>query len=325
VAFFIPNLDLLTSVMASVMAAIVITGLGMTSFHDASHYAVKEKNHFVNGFIMRFWGAIALWDPQMWLYHHTVRHHAFTGDEVFDPDTQHARPFVRKHPDAPRNKYFSFRGTTQRWVLALWAFVIYVLAPGMFIVQVISYHLIWRFKGHLWKMGTPRAESFERKWWEAALSGLMLMSHAYKFVDGGVMTGLAVTGAYICALNLTYAMCILPDHDTYESAIENRVDSPKVVDWGEVQVRHSSDFGGRGILGRAFSHFFGGINVQIAHHVFPGCSHMYLPEVALIIEDTCKEFNIPYASHPTFSGAVWSFVKTIHTCMGDDAVSVTIQ
>lgn len=38
----------------------------------------------------------------------------------------------------------------------------------------------------------------------------------------------------------------------------------------------------------------GGINYQIEHHLFPSMCNHYLSEIAPIVQQTCKEFNIPY-------------------------------
>jgi linoleoyl-CoA desaturase len=156
----------------------------------------------------------------------------------------------------------------------------------------------------------PTKGVFTKYWWETALSLFMLGAHAYKadpFVSFAFMTG----------ANLTYAVCIVPDHDTYDSAIDNHVSGGR-IDWGEIQVRHASDFGGQGFFGRCFTEMFGSINVQIAHHLYPSVNHIYLPEIAPIIQKTCAEYKIPYAQQSSIPVAIWSFIKTVHRCMAPE-------
>ena len=43
---------------------------------------------------------------------------------------------------------------------------------------------------------------------------------------------------FFTALNINYAIAILPDHDQLETRLNDKED---VTDWGEVQVRHSVD------------------------------------------------------------------------------------
>jgi linoleoyl-CoA desaturase len=55
---------------------------------------------------------------------------------------------------------------------------------------------------------------------------------------------------------------------------------------------------------RWFSWFVGGLNFQIEHHLFPNICHVHYKEVARIVEDAAREFNLPYISHPTFFRAL---------------------
>ena len=83
------------------------------------------------------------------------------------------------------------------------------------------------------------------------------------------------------------------------------------ADWGEIQVRHASDFASSGFQSALFTELFGSINVQIGHHLFPSVNHVRLPELKPIIQQTCAEFNVPYASHDTLFQALVSVSKMI--------------
>ncbi len=85
------------------------------------------------------------------------------------------------------------------------------------------------------------------------------------------------------------------------------------TDWAEHQVRTSQDYGHKSWFWTVFS---GGLNYQVAHHVFPGVLQYYYPEIAPIIMDTCKEFNIPYLAKETFSEAFWTHIAHLKE-MGD--------
>jgi cytochrome b involved in lipid metabolism len=138
-AFLAPGLDRLQSMGLAAAAGVMLIGVGMNAMHDGSHYAVGERDSWKNKLAMRIWNAVAFWDPTLWLYHHTIRHHAYTGDDKLDPDTMHANPAVRKHLDAPRKEYFSYFPrflAVTRWFWTFWATLIYVLFPGMYSMQV---------------------------------------------------------------------------------------------------------------------------------------------------------------------------------------------
>ena len=42
-------------------------------------------------------------------------------------------------------------------------------------------------------------------------------------------------------------------------------------------------------------------HLQVVHHLFPGVCHTHYPAIAPIVQDTCKEFGIPYMIYPTVS------------------------
>ena len=311
-AFFM-NAPTLVSMVFAAFSGIMLIAVGMNAMHDGSHYAVGVRDSWKNHLSMRIWNAAAYWDPARWLYHHTIRHHAFTGDGILDPDTVHATPAVRKALDTDRNQFWGFPRfmAVERWFWALWATLIYTTVPGMYVMQIISYNILWPLWGTLWGMPIEKTKSmYDKYWWQYAISAMMIGAHVYKH-------NIFVTAAYFIAANITYALCIVPDHDTYDSAVENHLFEGR-VDWGEIQVRHASDFGGQGFWGRCFTEVFGSINVQIAHHLYPSLNHIYLPEVAPIIQKTCAEFNIPYAVQGSIPEAVASFVKTVHRCMGPE-------
>jgi len=337
VAFVVPGVPTIVSILSAALAGMMIIAVGMNAMHDGSHYAIGARDSWKNKLAMRIWNAAAYWDPAEWLFHHTIRHHAYTGDSVLDPgeflwaqcsastgpttnlfqtDTLHANPAVRKHLETPRSMFFeSFPRilAVERWFWAIWSAIIYVFFPGMFTMQIFTYKFAWPFVGSLWNMPYEKTKGvFEKYWWEYAITLSMFAAHVYKFNP-------FVSIAFFMAANLTYALCIVPDHDTYDSAILNHVSGDR-VDWGEIQVRHASDFGGLGVLGRAFTEMFGSINVQIAHHLYPSVNHIYLPEIQPIIKQTCAEFNIPYAHQKTMLEAAWSFIKTVHRCMAPDEI-----
>ena len=52
--------------------------------------------------------------------------------------------------------------------------------------------------------------------------------------------------------------------------------------------------------------WFGGINMQIEHHLFPSVSHMHYLAISDIVRLTCKEFGVPYVAH-SWLGAALSF------------------
>jgi linoleoyl-CoA desaturase len=111
--------------------------------------------------------------------------------------------------------------------------------------------------------------------------------------------------SYIFGLNFFYAINIVPDHDTYETSIDNHYSGN---DWCKMQICNSGNFVNDNLL---WTYLFGGINYQIEHHLFPNISHIYYPEISKIVKKYCLENNIPYVNHLTIFSAYKSFLKQI--------------
>jgi len=197
---------------------------------------------------------------------------------------RHARPFVNKDPRNKRGYWHVPSAYVRSWAAAVVTFL-----PGMHVGQMLSYNVLWRQKGRLWgmKISPPR-----KSWLECAALAFAVFLHWYS-------ASFLISALYFAAQNVTYALLILPDHDQIGTK-ENHVDGES-EDWGIVQVKNSGNFaiGGRDIV----CWLCGGINYQIEHHLFPSISHVYLPEIAPIVQGVCKDFDVPYVFEPTVLAA----------------------
>jgi len=331
-AFFKRNLPTPVAMIFAVLAGSFMIQWGFTVMHDGSHFAIAPKNHPINITLTRIWCAIALWNAKTWMYHHAVMHHSYTGAEELDPDISHALPFVAKSADTKESKYLALhRIIGDKFGKAGWAasaISLYVFLPGMWMGQVLQYAMYnlgvepWK---NLWGM-KPRKEvkGYETQIWEIAISLAVI---------GAVIArgSFLIAYTYFVALNFFYSMCIVADHDLVESAITNHLDvdvrhleqqpecepgseaEKKKADWGEIQVRNSTDFVNDKF--NIFAHMHGSINFQIEHHLFPGMSHIHLPEVSKITKQTCHEFGIPYTTYPNLADAWSSFLLVVRAVM----------
>jgi fatty acid desaturase len=293
-----------TDLALAAVAGSTLFMVGFGAMHDASHYALGTRDSWKNHLVMRLWNSVAHWDSGKWLYHHMVRHHSFTGDLELDPDVVHAAPFIRKHKDAELSEYHGFLNQSWFSTTTLRSYsTTFVYAGVLHVAQVLMYNVSWNKNGELWNLKIERTQrAFAKFWWEYALSLAVVAAHLVK-------ADLAVSLVYLFSASMSYGMCILADHDTYESGIENHLDGG-VADWGEIQVRHAADFASNpSFSSRLFTELFGSINAQIGHHLFPSVNHVHLRALVPIIKQTCEEFDVPYASHGTLLGALASVSK----------------
>ena len=261
--------------------------LGFTVMHDASHYALSikpSKNLALTG----LWNSWGLWNANMWFFHHVLNHHSFTGQENQDPDLYHYRPFARKVKNDYKIFYF-FLSIQDKLI----PFILFIF-PGQYVGQSISY-LISSFKHRLFKIDIPNITYYELT---DVLLGLIQIFILYQ-------AGFWPSLFYLLSLNFWYAINIIPDHDTYETSVDNHYNGN---DWCKMQICNSANFLNHSL---PWTYLFGGINYQIEHHLFPNMSYIHYPTIAPIVKKYCKENNIHYVHHETVYDAYKSFIKML--------------
>merc|ERR1711920_73947 len=85
-------------------------------------------------------------------------------------------------------------------------------------------------------------------------------------------------------------------------------DSEAKEDWGEVQVRGTANWGGP-----LWCFFFGGINYQIEHHLFPTIYPGYYPLIAPVVRDACLHHGVPYNHFSSITEALLSVFANFAT------------
>lgn len=62
---------------------------------------------------------------------------------------------------------------------------------------------------------------------------------------------------------------------------------------------------------KLLSWYVGGLNFQVEHHLFPKICHVHYPNIAKIVKQTAKEFNVPYLENQTFFKAIKAHFKLL--------------
>ncbi len=244
--------------------------------HDSSHYAISSYPK-LNNLLSTITHIPIFLNHTLWGYHHVIRHHQYTGMIDYDPDIRNSKPLFRKSSKLSRAKF----ELSDKFIgFKLCIFNIFI--PGTLLGQSLLY-LLWTQKNYLWKMKLPGRFGTTNDSIQYILSFLYLSVYIY-------YAGLSYLYLYIIGLNLMYWIGSAPDHDMYDTHKQIEIHD-KLIDWGEMQVRHSGNFMESYPL---FTRYMGGINHQIEHHLFPSLSNHKLKDIAPIVKKTCKEFNIPY-------------------------------
>ena len=294
-----------------------------TLMHDSSHFAAFTRSVEMTHVASRFSQTLIWWDHNSWQAHHVLQHHPFTGDVMRDPDTRHGLPFFCKvsqayHCDIERPSLQFFTAITIMYsaMSAIYQLerleaAIYQLEgwkapdPGAMGVGTVSSLQTYALHGVLY-------ESWQWWQWPVAFWWLVFSFALYRSARSrGVRRRAAATRLLVAlvllalGMNVCFSINILVDHDSLDSQLENQLEhgtSPS--DWGELQVRGSANW-----AGPVWGFFFGGINYQIEHHLFPTISHCYYPEIAPIVRATAEEHQIPYTHFPT----VLSGLASVHS------------
>jgi fatty acid desaturase len=245
--------------------------------HDASHYAIST-DPLVNNVVSRVSNSWIGWNHLLWLYHHVYYHHTYTGCDL----------------DTDKELYKAEKGEGRLF------FIRHTLLPGQYLGQGLWYaycsikNSLVCLKRESFKLPEQSRSYYD---WPDILIMSCKLAVFYKL-------GFFYSAAYIATENTLYFINIIGDHDLYETH-ENNYDGN---DWALRQIRNSGNFANDNLL---WTFWFGGINHQIEHHLFPNMCNVHYCIVASIVREFCSERGIPYVHVDTVEDAIRSFTKKV--------------
>lgn len=276
----------------SAIMGLTMAGTGLTVMHDACH-GTFSKNNKVNeifGYTLNFLGGHAM----NWKIQHNFLHHTYTNIEGLDADIT-TFPMLRFSPFAKRRAVHRYQH--------IYAWFFYGLMTVSWVLmkdfkQLVDYHFSGMTKSYSKGFGVVIARVLLLKAvyfsltlvlpiillpvaWYVTVAGFFLMH----FI-GGVILGMVFQAAHIMEV------CDYPLPDA----------NGKMADsWIVHQLRTTTNFAPHN---QVLNWYVGGLNYQVEHHLFPRICHVHYPNIAPIVQSTCREYGIPYQSIPTFVGAV---------------------
>lgn len=60
---------------------------------------------------------------------------------------------------------------------------------------------------------------------------------------------------------------------------------------------------------RVLTWLLGGLNYHKEHHLFPLICHVNYPAMLRVVEETCREFGLPYKEHRSFPAGIASHYR----------------
>lgn len=284
----------------AILMGLGMAGIGLCVMHDANHgsYSRNQTLNKLIGYVsMNIIGGFSL----NWRIQHNVIHHTYTNVHEHDEDI--APPgFMRFEPHAKR-----------RWIHKLqflYAWFFYGMMTLMWSTtkdfrQLIRYHR----KGHLKTAKTSFGKEL------SILIGSKLLYHIFMILPVFVVPGMSFVEWFLGFLVIHYvaglslAMIFQPAHVVSETEFPVPDEHGSIENnWAEHQMRTTNNFA---TSDPVFSWLVGGLNYQVEHHLFPTICHIHYPKISRIVEETAREFNVPYNRHRTWAGALWSHQRML--------------
>lgn len=264
--------------------------VGITVMHDFVHGSYS-KNKYIKLILEIPVIAIGV-ESKIWKIEHNVLHHTYPNVSGLDDDIE-TRFVFRFTKDQPKKWFHKYQHLYATFIYGLliieWVTVkdfmkifkykkMGFIQPGLEFISILFSVLIKKFIFFLIFLIVPML-------YLDLSNGMVISMFLTMLVVAGVVMTIIFQTAHVLPI------CTFRDkNDNFER--EN---------WHIHQLMTTSNFA---MDNKLLTYFFGGLNYQIEHHLFPDVSHVHYPKISTIIKNTAKEFNTPYIVHDTFRQAV---------------------
>ena len=280
--------------LLAVLLGVAMAGIGFNIMHDGGHQAYSDRR-WVNK-LMAMTLDLVGGSSYIWQWKHARFHHTWVNVAGHDSDID-LGVLGRLSPEQPRRPW-------HRWQhIYLWP---------LYGVTAIRWHLYGDFRDML--TATIGERPFKRPR-GGDLAGFVLGKLAFFTLAFGLPLAFHSPGAVLLYYGVTaavagilLALVFQMAHVVEEAAFPLPDASGRQLDtpWAIHQMQTTVNFA-RG--NRALSWLIGGLNFQIEHHLFPRISHVHYPAVARVVEQTCREFGVPYREHRSFGAGIASHYR----------------
>eukprot|EP01119_Soliformovum_irregulare_P006754 TRINITY_DN19183_c0_g1_i1.p1 TRINITY_DN19183_c0_g1~~TRINITY_DN19183_c0_g1_i1.p1 ORF type:complete len:453 (-),score=91.41 TRINITY_DN19183_c0_g1_i1:48-1406(-) len=273
---------------------------GITVAHDGLHGAYS-KYSWINGLAaaaMDLMGASGI----VWLHQHNVGHHPNSNrqgtshkndnDEIdeYDPDARSGAPYVRITPNQPWAWWHQWQH------IYIWPMISLISAKWV----VNDVRAIIRRK-------YITIEMFELRTRDLILTALAKSLFVF-YMIALPLTYLTFSDwlTFFCFAMATssynFVLMFSVNHLTEDSMFPN--DSVYNRDWARLQALTATNFA---IGSKLWTLLSGGLNYQIEHHLFPGICHVHLPKISPVVQQTFKEYDVPYQNYSSYWDAFYAY------------------
>jgi len=279
--------------IAALSLGLASAGVGFSVMHDAGHRAYS-KNKKVNTLLFLSIDLLGA-SSYVWNIKHNIMHHSFANIDGHDDDID-VGWLARLSPEQAHYRFHRFQ---QFYIWPLYGFLMF------------KWHFFDDF--YSWAVGRIGNRAMVRPRGRAALTlvGGKLLWFTLAFIIPSFLFPIpwviAFYAVYSIVVGLVMSVIFQLAHCVEEAHFPAVPESLRMeTDWATHQLMTTVDFGRDN---RLLSWYIGGLNFQVEHHLFPGISHIHYPAISKIVEQTCADFEIPYAAQPTLWGGVRSHYR----------------
>ena len=273
--------------------------IGTAVMHDALH-GTFSKNKKLNELMSRSAEFLGV-NGEMWKIQHNMLHHSFTNIEDIDSDLDTYNT-LRFTPNQPRNWHHRFQ--------FLYAPILYGILTIVW-VSVKDFTSLVNYKNK----GLLRGKKTFSKQMKRNIIIKVLYFSTFLVLPIVVLPhAWWITALLFFAMHFVLGLFLAIVFQTAHVMPQTTYVAPQEVptikeNWFVHQILTTSNFA---MKNRLLSEIIGGLNYQVEHHLFPNISHIHYPKISKIVEQTTKEFNLPYFSHKTFMGAIYRHFQHIY-------------
>jgi len=312
--YFVPYAVMLLSGITNIPLLFtlwLLMGLGMTFIgtsvmHDALHGSYSQKKS-VNA-LMGFSAVVLGIDASLWKLQHNVLHHTYTNIEHADEDIQ-PRFVLRFTPNQPRKWFHRFQHIYAGFFYSI-STLVWITVKDF--IKLFNYRKKGLIKSGKAFRGHFMVIVFHKLLYYFAfliLPILVLPVTArltfLMFISMHMLTGLLITLIFQTAH-------VMPTSDFVEQE-QQAIDQ----NWLVHQIYTTSNYA---MKNKVLSWFIGGLNFQIEHHLFPNICHIHYPKIAQIVQQTTREFNLPYHAQKSFRLAIANHFRMLRELGNRDTI-----
>lgn len=283
----------------AIMMGVFKAFIGFNVAHDAIHgsYFKSKRANRLMSYSFDLVGA----SSYMWSIMHNIVHHTYTNIPGHDEDIEFAPGLVRISAEDPLKGFMKY----QHW----YAFPLYGFAS---INWVFKKDYVKFFSKKIGEHPVPKhtaKDYFNLFFFKFVYYTLFIILPLvflditwWQFVIGFVAMHFAeglVLGLVFQLAHVVEGMQF-PEPNPVTGNIEDG--------WAEHQMRTTANFATNSFWANFLC---GGLNMQIEHHLFPNICHTHYRYLAPIVEETAKEFNLPYINNKTFFSALQSHARML--------------